>query len=112
MAPQDSTKKRKAITRDSSAADEIVLSDGGGDLEAFFLEGSVSQSEDDASHLSISDVSAFDEEESDDLEESEESGEQVGSDEVPSDREQKKVNGTGLNGSAGSISKLAWADED
>lgn len=112
MAPQDATKKRKAITRDSSAADEIVLSDGGGDLEAVFLEGSVSQSEDDGSRLSISHLFAFDEEESDDLDESEESEEQFGTDEVPSDPEQEKVNGTGLNGSAGSISKLAWADED
>lgn len=109
MAPQDPNKKRKAITRDSSEADQIVLSDGGGDLEAGFLDGILSHSEEEGSSLSNSDESAFDEEDNADLDDSEED---FGSDEIPSDEEGEKRNNIGLNGSAGSKSNLAWKEED
>lgn len=46
MAPQSSTRKRKAITHDASEADEVALSDGGDDLETDLLDGILSQSED------------------------------------------------------------------
>lgn len=39
MAPLQTDRKRKAITRDAPEADEVALSDGGGDLKAGFLEG-------------------------------------------------------------------------
>lgn len=38
--------KRKAITRDSPSADEVVLSDGGSDFETGLLDGGLSQSDD------------------------------------------------------------------
>jgi ribosome biogenesis protein ERB1 len=38
--------KRKAVTRDSPSADEVVLSDGGSDFETGLLDGGLSQSDD------------------------------------------------------------------
>ncbi|KAL8670619.1 MAG: hypothetical protein Q9168_004850 [Polycauliona sp. 1 TL-2023] len=107
MAPQVSTKKRKAITHDSSKADEVVLSDGGGELDAGFLDGIISQSDDDASTLSSSDESAFDDEDDADLEGSEED---YDSDEVPSDEEQGKS--IHLNGSTEIKAKLAGEEDE
>ena len=45
MAPINTARKRKAITRDSPEADEVVLSDGGDGLETGQLNGIFSQSE-------------------------------------------------------------------
>lgn len=45
MAPQPSSKKRKAVTRDSPEADQVLLSDGGDDFETALLDGIRLQSE-------------------------------------------------------------------
>ncbi|KAL8911790.1 MAG: hypothetical protein Q9172_007614 [Xanthocarpia lactea] len=108
MAPQDPTKKRKAVTRDSPQADEVALSDGGGDLEASFLEGVLSQSEDEGSDASDSDESAID---VDDFESLEDSEGAFGSDEVPSEEDGETTNKIRLNGSTFSISKLVQEEE-
>ncbi|KAL8686038.1 MAG: hypothetical protein Q9224_005572, partial [Gallowayella concinna] len=111
MAPRDQTKKRKAITRDGPAADEVVLSDGGGDLEASFLDGILSQSEDGASEASDSNESVVDGESD---ESSEEFGGSLDSDEVPSDADADagKNSKPLLNGSAETNHKLAEEDEE
>ena len=101
MAPQLNFKKRKAVTRDSPEADEVLLSDGGDDFETALSNGIQSQSEDE--------INEEDEDESSDLfegdsdlegEESAEDG--VDSDEVPSDVESDftdlKQNGTTTSG--------------
>jgi len=46
MAPIAIGTKRKAVTRDSPSADEVVLSDGGSDFETGLLDGGLSQSDD------------------------------------------------------------------
>ncbi|KAL8726853.1 MAG: hypothetical protein Q9181_005907 [Wetmoreana brouardii] len=103
MAPQALNKKRKAVTRDAPEADEVLLSDGGGDLEAGFLDGILSQSEDGESSGSESDSS------------SDENGELGGfynaeddldSEEVPSDEEEEKNIDPRVNGSTESAHKL------
>ncbi|KAL8860879.1 MAG: hypothetical protein Q9178_002634 [Gyalolechia marmorata] len=109
MAPQDPTKKRKAVTRDGPQADEVALSDGGGDIEASFLEGVLSQSEDEGSDASNSDESAID---VDDFESLEDSEGALGSDEVPSEEDGETTNKIRRNGFAGSNSKLVQEEEE
>ena len=86
MAPQPSARKRKAVTRDSLEADEVLLSDGGDDYEAALLNGIQSASEDevddendDASSGLFADNSEVEDEEG--------SEDDIISDEVPSDAE-------------------------
>lgn len=99
MAPNNvSSKKRKAVTRDSTEANEVLLSDGSDDeFQSGLLDGIISQSEDDT-----------DEEEEDAYslgsrseEDAEESEDEIGSDEVPSEDEaasngEVKANGSGI----------------
>ncbi|KAL8957519.1 MAG: hypothetical protein Q9183_006035, partial [Haloplaca sp. 2 TL-2023] len=94
MAPQQSNKKRKAVTRDAPEADEVALSDGGEDIEAGFLDGILSQSEDEGSIASGSEDSDEDEEDEDVIDGLEDDLE---SDEVPS--EGGESDGVKLNGS-------------
>ncbi|KAL8684446.1 MAG: hypothetical protein Q9218_008291, partial [Villophora microphyllina] len=82
MALQHSSRKRKAVTRDSPEADQVALSDGGSDIEAGFLDGILSQSEDEESHGSESAGSGGDPEGSEDLTDSEGG---LDSEEVPSE---------------------------
>ena len=76
MAPESASKKRKAVTRDSPESEEVALSDGGDDFEVALLNGIQVQSGDE-----------IDGDSSDLLEDEEESGEELDSDEVPSDGE-------------------------
>lgn len=76
MAPESASKKRKAVTRDSPESEEVALSDGGDDFEVALLNGIQVQSGDD-----------MDGDSSDSLEDEEESGEELDSDEVPPDGE-------------------------
>ncbi|MCJ1292835.1 Ribosome biogenesis protein erb1 [Xylographa carneopallida] len=46
MAPTTTARKRKAVTRDSPEADEVLLSDSGSDFENGLLDGILSQDED------------------------------------------------------------------
>ncbi|MCJ1236181.1 Ribosome biogenesis protein erb1 [Varicellaria rhodocarpa] len=77
MAPIDTARKRKAITRDSPEADEVVLSDGGDGLETGQLNGIFSHSEEedgddepssDGSSEDEAGVGIFSEDEEDDSE--------------------------------------------
>ena len=86
MAPQPSVRKRKAVTHDSPEADEVLLSDGGDDYEAALLNGIQSASEDevdDENDDASSGIFADDSE----VEDEEGSGDDIVSDEVPSDAE-------------------------
>ncbi|KAL8646517.1 MAG: hypothetical protein Q9210_006098 [Variospora velana] len=106
MAPQESNKKRKAITKDSVESDEVVLSDGTDGLEPGFLDSVLSQSEDEGSDGLESHTSDLD---GDDIDDFEGSGDDLTSEEVPSD-----VNSGGhvplkVNGSSESGPKLLEA---
>ena len=89
MAFQSSSKKRKAVTRDSPEADEVLLSDGGDDFETALLNGIQSQSEDEIDEEDEEEENAS----SDPLEgdsDSEDGGgseDGINSDEVPSEAE-------------------------
>lgn len=86
MAPQPYSKKRKAVTRDSPEADEVLLSDGVDDFEIALLNGIQSQSEDDRDEEdedASSDLFGGDSE----LEDEGGSEDEIVSDEVPSDEE-------------------------
>ena len=98
MAPDSSTRKRKAVTRDSPQADEVVISDGGEEFESGLLDGILSASEeeldDEAEDNESSDEGYLGEDGS-----REESEDETVSDEVPSDdgdvvEVSIKVNGT------------------
>lgn len=89
MAPGAGNKKRKAVTRDSPEADEVVLSDGGDNFEIALLNGVLSDSEEE-----IFLDEELDEDESSDLLEDDSDAEDteafekdIGSDEIPSDGE-------------------------
>ena len=85
MALPSSPKKRKAVTRDSPEADEVLLSDGGDDFETALFNGIQSQSEDE--------VDEEDEDSSDllegdsGLEDEGGSEDDISSDEIPSEAE-------------------------
>ena len=82
MAPQPSSKKRKAVTHDSPEADEVLLSDGRDDFETALLNGIQSQSEDEEDEEDEDASSEIFEDDSDPEREGEED---IFSDEVPSD---------------------------
>ncbi|KAL8697390.1 MAG: hypothetical protein Q9201_007146 [Fulgogasparrea decipioides] len=102
MAPQILNKKRKAVTRDAPEADEVLLSDGGGDVEAGFLDGILSQSEDGESSSSESDSSGDDNGE---LGGFDDAKDDLDSEEVPSDEEEETDIGPRVNGLAESARK-------
>jgi len=83
MAPRNSSKKRKAITRDSPEADEVVLSDGGDDFEAALLNGIHSDSEDEIDEQDDGESSDLLDGDSSDGDEAEPEKE-ISSDKVPS----------------------------
>lgn len=85
MALPLSPKKRKAVTRDSPEADEVLMSDGGDDFEKALLNGIQSQSEDEIDE--DEDVSSDILEGDSDLEDEGGSEDDIYSDEVPSDSE-------------------------
>lgn len=89
MALPPPTKKRKAVTRDTSEADEVLLSDGArGDLETDLFEGILSQSEDEDDGAVRGDLADYDsEDESLEEDEDEEEDDDTLSDEIPTDRE-------------------------
>ncbi len=101
MAPQLNFKKRKAVTRDSPEADEVLLSDGGDDFETALSNGIHSQSEDEIDEEDEDASSDLFEGDSD-LEGEGSAAEGVDSDEVPSDVESDltdlKQNGTATSG--------------
>ena len=103
MASQPISKKRKAVTRDSPEADEVLLSDGGDDFETALLNGIQSQSEDEIDEED-EDASSVDLFEGDsDLQDGGTSEDEIASDEVPSDVESDadlKQNGTATSGAA------------
>lgn len=86
MAPENSSKKRKAITYDSPEADEVLLSDGGDDFETALNNGIQSPSEDEVDEQD-GDVSSNIFEGDSDLEDEGGSDDNIYSDEVPSDAE-------------------------
>ena len=95
MAPVELIKKRKAVTRDSPQADEVLLSDGGNDFETSLLDEILSQSEDEPEEDSIDDDSEVEE-----FSGSESDGEpeaDLDSDEVPSEGDEQQ-NGFKPNG--------------
>ncbi|KAL9577355.1 MAG: hypothetical protein Q9203_007497 [Teloschistes exilis] len=111
MAPQDSTKKRKAVTRDSPEADKVVLSDGAGDIEASFLDGILSQSEDEDEDEDSDDFAGSDEHQ-EGSEDSEDPEEDIGSEEIPSEEdEEEKGKVSKVNGSTKSMSHDTERDE-
>ena len=98
MAPEASTRKRKAVTRDSAEADEVVLSDGGDEFESGLLDGILSASEEEFDSEAEEYVSDERDLSSDNENQVESEGD-LASDEVPSDGEnvtedKVKVNGT------------------
>ncbi|KAI4100543.1 MAG: hypothetical protein L6R37_005410 [Teloschistes peruensis] len=111
MAPQDSTKKRKAVTRDSPEADKVVLSDGAGDIEASFLDGILSQSEDEDEDED-SDGFASSNKHREGSEDSEDPEDDIGSEEIPSEEdEEEKGKVSKVNGSTKSMSHDTERDE-
>ena len=86
MAPQPSSKKRKAITHDSPEADEVLLSDGGDDFETALLNGIQSPSKDEVDDQDEDASSEFFKDDSD-LEDEGGLEDDIFSDEVPSDAE-------------------------
>lgn len=96
MTPHDeASKKRKAVTRDSPEADEVLLADGGDDFESELLEGAFSQSEDDSD-----DEDDIDDGSGEELSEQADHpilDEDLGSDEVPSEGEKEAFGGLKLN---------------
>ncbi|KAL2042879.1 hypothetical protein N7G274_004639 [Stereocaulon virgatum] len=82
MATESTSKKRKAVTRDSSESEEVVLSNGGGDLGSALIDGFQVHYGDEID----GDSSDLLEDESD-VEDEHGYGEELDSDEVPSDGE-------------------------
>lgn len=86
MALQPPTRKRKAITHDTSEADEVALSDGGADLETDLLDGILSQSEDETDEDEGTNNGSEEDSEDGSLEFDEEVDEvDIISDEIPTD---------------------------
>lgn len=106
MPPQLKSKKRKAVTRDSPEADEVLLSDGGDDFETALSNGIQSQSEDEVDEVDEEDEDASSDlfEGDSDLEDERSFEEGIISDEVPSDVESNpadlKQDGTATSGAA------------
>lgn len=88
MAHHSTLKKRKAVTRDSPEADEVLLSDGGDDFETALLNGIQSQSEDEIDEDEEDENANSDLLEGDsDSEDGGDSEDGINSDEVPSEAE-------------------------
>ena len=100
MAPLPASKKRKAVTRDSPEADQVLLSDSGDDFDIALLNGVHSQSEDDTDEEGEGPSSDLFGEDSDG--ESEGASDDIASDEVPSDVESDWA-GRQQNGTATSV---------
>jgi ribosome biogenesis protein ERB1 len=99
MAQQDSSKKRKAVTRDSPQADQVVLSDGGEDFASTLLNGIHFDNEDGIDTEEEDQSSELFEDASDGGEEVE-SSDEVFSDEVPTDEERESKTSMISNGEA------------
>ena len=91
MAPQPSSKKRKAVTHDSLEADEVLLSDGGDNYETALLNGIQSASEDGVDDEDEDTSSGIFEGDSD-LADEGNSEDDIFGDEVPSDTESDPAN--------------------
>ncbi len=107
MAPETSTRKRKAVTRDSAEAEEVVLSDGRDEFESGLLDGILSASEEEFDEEAEHGESSDEEELGSEDESHGEYEDDIASDEVPSE-------GTdGVEGSskANGISTEPWQDE-
>ena len=88
MAPQLPSKKRKAITRDSPEADEVVLSDGGDDFETALFNGINTDSNNQPESGEEEQSDDLLDDDSDDEEDVEYASEDdIHSDEIPSDSE-------------------------
>ncbi|MCJ1273540.1 Ribosome biogenesis protein erb1 [Puttea exsequens] len=95
MAPEAGSRKRKAVTRDSLAADEAIVSDGGDDFEMALRNGIRVDSEDELGEEEVEDGEYSDD--LDDDSDADEGGDEdleiggseddIGSDEIPSDGE-------------------------
>ncbi|KAL8992895.1 MAG: hypothetical protein Q9188_007472 [Gyalolechia gomerana] len=109
MALQKPNRKRKAITKDSPEADEVVLSDGGGDLEPGFLDGVLSQSEDEESDESTSDFSEDDDGSFGSLEDCED---YQTSNKLLSHLEDRRGDSSKINGSSISVLDIPEPNED
>ncbi|KAL8661159.1 MAG: hypothetical protein Q9202_005874 [Teloschistes flavicans] len=111
MAPEDASKKRKAVTRDSPEADKVALSDGSGDIEASFLDGILSQS-DDEDEDSAGFQSADPDEHEEGSEDKEDLEDYIGSEEVPSEEDEGGMDkGSKVKGSAKSKIHDTESDE-
>ena len=107
MAPETSTRKRKAVTRDSAEAEEVVLSDGRDEFESGLLDGILSASEEEFDEEAEHGESSDEEELGSEDESHGEDEEDIASDEVPSE------GADGVEGSskANGISTEPWQDE-
>ena len=97
MAPAFPSKKRKAVTRDSPEAEEVVLSDGSaGDFDQSLLNGFESQSGNESDEIedAASSDGTDDDSEVDEIVNSEE---EIESDEVPTETEKEDINEESTN---------------
>ena len=110
MAPLLPSKKRKAITRDSSGADEVLLSDGADEFASGGLDGILSGLDDSGSEGDEGQNGGFEDFDSiDDV--GEDSGDDLASEEIPSDVEYGRENG--LEGKAnGADGKSQEVDDE
>ena len=107
MAPQNSSKKRKAVTHDSPEADEVVLSDGGDDFETALSNGIDTDSNDEIKDGEEEQSSDLPEDESDDEEDIWDASEDdIHSDEIPSDSEIGSLKKSQPNGVVNPSSKI------
>ncbi|MCJ1338214.1 Ribosome biogenesis protein erb1 [Bachmanniomyces sp. S44760] len=94
MATPVAARKRKAVTKDSPEADEVLLSNGGDEIESGLLDGALSQSDDSELESDTGDTSELE----DDLDSDED---EIGSEEVLSDIETSGQRNTQINGNVG-----------
>ena len=87
MALQSNLRKRKAVTRDSPEADEVLLRDSGDDFETALLNGIQSPTEDEEAEDTDSDILDG----NSDFEDDRASENEIFSDEVPTDSESDAV---------------------
>ena len=87
-AMADLSKKRKAVTRDSAAADEVALSDGSAeDFDGAFTNGFLELSDDEAEDSDSDGAASEDADSLSDGVDIDDSEEEIESDEIPSDTE-------------------------
>ena len=99
MAAEQAQKKRKAITHDSRASEEVRLSDGHEDWESTLLDDILSQSEDEEGQ-------SGDTGDDSDIGDLEEDDEDINSEEIPSDEELSEQNRVSVDKAAGGNFKL------